>query len=100
MRAIALTYKLWSEHTSVCSLGDRPRSRGMNTTYGHENKSGGRVLRDPGIEHRRSLAIEGLPERFWGERRALMPLYPCGIDILLVSGDRIAGLPRTTVIEE
>jgi alpha-D-ribose 1-methylphosphonate 5-triphosphate synthase subunit PhnH len=58
---------------------------------------GARVtLRGPGIEDAHTIAPVGLPERFWQERAALAPLFPCGIDFYLVCGDRLVGLPRTT----
>ena len=57
------------------------------------------TLRGPGIETTRSIAPVGLPERFWRERAALAPLFPCGIDFYLVCGERLMGLPRTTLVE-
>ncbi|MBV8260890.1 MAG: phosphonate C-P lyase system protein PhnH [Paraburkholderia sp.] len=56
-------------------------------------------LRGPGIETTRSIAPVGLPERFWRERAALAPHFPCGIDFYLVCGDSLIGLPRTTLVE-
>ncbi|WP_043202047.1 phosphonate C-P lyase system protein PhnH [Paraburkholderia acidipaludis] len=57
------------------------------------------TLRGPGIENARTIAPVGLPERFWQERAALGPLFPCGIDFYLVCGGRLVGLPRTTRVE-
>lgn len=57
------------------------------------------TLRGPGIESTRNIAPAGLPERFWRERAALAPLFPCGIDFYLVCGDSLMGLPRTTFVE-
>ncbi|QGZ57981.1 phosphonate C-P lyase system protein PhnH [Paraburkholderia acidiphila] len=57
------------------------------------------TLRGPGIETTCSIAPAGLPERFWRERAALAPHFPCGIDFYLVCGDRLMGLPRTTLVE-
>ncbi|OAJ53030.1 phosphonate C-P lyase system protein PhnH [Paraburkholderia ginsengiterrae] len=54
------------------------------------------VLSGPGIQHTATIAPVGLPERFWHERAALAPLFPCGIDCYLVCGNRLIGLPRTT----
>jgi len=56
-------------------------------------------LRGPGIETTRSIAPIGLPERFWRERAALAPHFPCGIDFYFVCGNRLMGLPRTTLVE-
>jgi len=57
-------------------------------------------LTGPGIETTAELCVTGLPAGFAGERSALAGLFPRGIDIVLCAGDRIAGLPRTTRIEE
>jgi alpha-D-ribose 1-methylphosphonate 5-triphosphate synthase subunit PhnH len=57
------------------------------------------TLRGPGIEDTHTLAPVGLPGRFWQERAALTPLFPCGIDFYLVCGDQLVGLPRTTHVE-
>jgi alpha-D-ribose 1-methylphosphonate 5-triphosphate synthase subunit PhnH len=49
----------------------------------------------PGIRTERMLAAELLPDDFadrWAANRAL---FPRGIDLLLVAGDRVAALPRT-----
>jgi alpha-D-ribose 1-methylphosphonate 5-triphosphate synthase subunit PhnH len=58
----------------------------------------GAVLRGPGIQDETRLGVAGLPARFWAERAALAELFPRGLDVLFVSGDRIAGLPRTTSV--
>ncbi|RQH05380.1 phosphonate C-P lyase system protein PhnH [Paraburkholderia dinghuensis] len=57
------------------------------------------TLRGPGIEDAHAIAPAGLPERFWQERTALAAQFPCGIDIYLVCGDQLVGLPRTTYVE-
>ncbi|HZZ11915.1 MAG TPA: phosphonate C-P lyase system protein PhnH [Paraburkholderia sp.] len=54
------------------------------------------VLSGPGIQHTATIAPLGLPERFWRERAALAPLFPCGIDCYFVCGSTLIGLPRTT----
>jgi alpha-D-ribose 1-methylphosphonate 5-triphosphate synthase subunit PhnH len=55
--------------------------------------------RGPGIRESRTVAIGGLPPRFWQERAALAPLFPCGIDCYFVAGGSLVGLPRTTHVE-
>jgi alpha-D-ribose 1-methylphosphonate 5-triphosphate synthase subunit PhnH len=55
--------------------------------------------RGPGIRETQTVCIEGLPERFWSERAALAPQFPCGIDCYLLAGSSLIGLPRTTVVE-
>ncbi|WP_322046104.1 phosphonate C-P lyase system protein PhnH [Paraburkholderia sp. J67] len=57
------------------------------------------TLSGPGIETTQTFAPTGLPARFWQERAALAPLFPCGIDFYFVCGAQIVGLPRTTRVE-
>ena len=59
----------------------------------------GMSLRGPGICDEVRLGVAGLPTRFWAERAALAELFPRGLDILFVSGDKLAALPRSTRIE-
>ena len=58
----------------------------------------GMVLRGPGIRDEARLGVAGLPARFWVERAALAELFPRGLDVLFVSGSRLAALPRSTRI--
>lgn len=57
------------------------------------------VWRGPGIAEQRSVAIAGVPPRFWHERAALTAQFPCGIDCYFVAGGALVGLPRTTHVE-
>jgi alpha-D-ribose 1-methylphosphonate 5-triphosphate synthase subunit PhnH len=54
-------------------------------------------LRGPGIQNQAELRVGGLPAGFW-ELRAARIRYPLGWDILLVDGNRVVGVPRTTVV--
>lgn len=56
------------------------------------------ILEGPGIKTRRSLFIEGLPEGFLKAWTKNVQRFPCGVDILFVSSDGFAGLPRSTRI--
>lgn len=56
-------------------------------------------LRGPGIRAVATLAADGLAPNFWREWRDNAALFPCGADLILVAGNRIAGLPRTTLAE-
>lgn len=56
-------------------------------------------LRGPGIRTLTPLAADGLATNFWTEWRDNAALFPCGVDLILVAGNRIAGLPRTTLAE-
>lgn len=52
-------------------------------------------LTGPGIRTEGALAVEPLPDDFADRWAANHALFPRGIDVLLVAGDRIAALPRT-----
>ena len=56
-------------------------------------------LSGPGIERSARLAATPLPDGFAEQRRALEPLFPRGLDVVFVAGDRIAALPRSTRLE-
>lgn len=55
-------------------------------------------LEGPGIPGTRRIAPRGLPAGFTAEWARNARLYPLGVDVILVSGSRILGLPRTTRI--
>lgn len=54
----------------------------------------------PGIKTERTFMASGLDAEFWEERKALMPLFPKGVDILLTCGHCLIALPRTSCVEE
>ncbi|TDH63984.1 phosphonate C-P lyase system protein PhnH [Dankookia rubra] len=56
-------------------------------------------LTGPGIEHAHWLRVTGLPEGFAAAWQGNRARFPCGIDLLLCAGDRLAALPRTTALE-
>lgn len=53
------------------------------------------TLRGPGIHGTIAAPIGALPAAFWALRMAALR-YPLGWDAVLVDGQRITGLPRTT----
>jgi len=55
-------------------------------------------LSGPGIRDTASLAPKGLPQDFVEQLAANRALFPRGVDVLLVAGDDIAALPRTTIV--
>lgn len=57
------------------------------------------TLSGPGIETSLRIAPQGLRAGFWDEVIANNAAYPLGVDILLVSGNKIMGLPRSTQVE-
>lgn len=58
------------------------------------------TLEGPGIPGRRSIAPAGLRPGFWTEVADNAALYPLGVDLLLVHGPQVLGLPRSTQIVE
>ncbi|WP_216894065.1 phosphonate C-P lyase system protein PhnH [Nocardia alni] len=57
-------------------------------------------LSGPGVPGSRALGVIGLPDEFWSVRDELIE-FPAGIDVVLLTADgRLAGIPRSTVIEE
>lgn len=60
----------------------------------------GWTLRGPGIRDTQRLAVQGLPSDFVAQWTACQTHFPQGVDLLLSAGDRLAGLPRTTRIED
>lgn len=61
---------------------------------------GGWALTGPGIESLHRLAVSGLPSDFLMRWEASRAGFPCGIDLILCCGDRLAALPRTVRIAE
>lgn len=59
----------------------------------------GEALVGPGIGDRRHFAVEGLRADFWQQWRANHALYPRGVDVVFIAGNRIAALPRSTGLE-
>jgi alpha-D-ribose 1-methylphosphonate 5-triphosphate synthase subunit PhnH len=60
----------------------------------------GRVrLAGPGIRRQRTLLVSGLPGDFWEQWRDNGAGYPLGVDVFLVCGGRIVGLPRSVRAE-
>lgn len=64
------------------------------------NEGSGWRLTGPGIEHEHRLAASGLAEDFGAQWAANRKGFPCGVDLILCAGARLAALPRTVSIEE
>lgn len=62
-------------------------------------RGAGLKLSGPGIEHVQRMGLCGLPMAFWQQRIAMQPLFPRGVDLLLVCGSQLIGVPRSTVIQ-
>ena len=59
----------------------------------------GTRLKGPGIKRERLFEAEGLPLGFWEQWKQNAARYPQGVDVFFVSGNRIAGLPRSVRAE-
>lgn len=59
----------------------------------------GARLTGPGIEAESWLHAAPVAQGFWDQAKANHSFFPLGVDILFVSGDRLAALPRSTAIE-
>lgn len=57
-------------------------------------------LRGPGIKDQGRITPGGLPRDFIAQWQANRDLFPCGVDLLLVAGTEVVGLPRTVQISE
>lgn len=54
------------------------------------------ALTGPGIKDRAVIAPTGLPASFWQDWSANHDRFPLGVDVLLVAGDSLVALPRST----
>lgn len=57
-------------------------------------------LTGPGIREAHALHVEGAPAGFVADWAANHARFPCGVDVILCAGARIAALPRSVSIEE
>lgn len=55
-------------------------------------------LTGPGIEHAQRIGLCGLPMAFWQQRIAMQAVFPRGVDLLIVCGSQLVGVPRSTLI--
>ncbi|HWL05127.1 MAG TPA: phosphonate C-P lyase system protein PhnH [Xanthobacteraceae bacterium] len=58
------------------------------------------AISGPGIQQNRSFSAASLPPDFIARMTRNRWLYPRGVDVLLVSGDRLLALPRSVHIQE
>ena len=56
-------------------------------------------LSGPGIDGGAGLAVRGVRPGLWAELRQNQALFPLGVDLVLVAGERLAALPRSTLVE-
>ncbi|MBO9355068.1 phosphonate C-P lyase system protein PhnH [Bordetella petrii] len=57
------------------------------------------TLSGPGIATRRELRAAGLPAGFWTQWHANHRIFPLGVDVFLIQGHQLCGLPRTVQAE-
>jgi alpha-D-ribose 1-methylphosphonate 5-triphosphate synthase subunit PhnH len=56
----------------------------------------GVLLSGPGIRTSTPLQVGGLPADFWAQWGVNHGQFPLGVDVVFVTGDRLAALPRST----
>ncbi|MEZ5657254.1 MAG: phosphonate C-P lyase system protein PhnH [Burkholderiaceae bacterium] len=56
-------------------------------------------LSGPGLASPSQIRVSGPSDAFWRSRIALEPLFPRGIDLLLVQANAVMAIPRTTHLE-
>jgi alpha-D-ribose 1-methylphosphonate 5-triphosphate synthase subunit PhnH len=66
----------------------------------HTLKAEGWKLEGPGINGAVHFSAAPLPEDFAGQMRANRATFPRGVDVLLVTGNAIAALPRSVTLTE
>lgn len=59
----------------------------------------GVLLTGPGIRESTRLHVTGLPADFWAQWTANHAQFPLGVDIVFVTADRLAALPRSIDVE-
>lgn len=57
-------------------------------------------LTGPGIKNEIYLQVDQLPQVFWSQFAENRILFPMGMDVLLVTADSAAALPRTVQVED
>jgi alpha-D-ribose 1-methylphosphonate 5-triphosphate synthase subunit PhnH len=58
----------------------------------------GVLLTGPGIRAGTRLHVDGLPRDFWPQWRMNHRQFPLGVDVMFVTTDRLAALPRSTEV--
>ena len=54
-----------------------------------------KIIDGPGIKEPREISVQGLVAGFWSRWTANQGKYPRGVDLFLVSGEDVLGLPRS-----
>lgn len=69
------------------------------SAVGSKGQGDNYILKGPGIDGSREVHIAGLPQDFCQQWQKNNALFPCGVDLILVAGDSLLGLPRTTKVQ-
>jgi alpha-D-ribose 1-methylphosphonate 5-triphosphate synthase subunit PhnH len=56
------------------------------------------ALSGPGIRGTATMRAAGLPKDIVEQLSANRAVFPLGVDLLLVAGNDVAALPRTTIV--
>lgn len=87
---------------SAFNLGDaKYPDRSTTLILQVEGLDGGEpvTLTGPGIKDQAVVAPRGLPEGFWSQMQDNNAKFQFGVDVLLVSGGALIGLPRSSQIQ-
>jgi alpha-D-ribose 1-methylphosphonate 5-triphosphate synthase subunit PhnH len=76
------------------------RSTTILAAAGHLHAGGTLELEGPGILGTTRLTVSPWRDGLAGELADNRSLFPCGVDLVLVSADAVAALPRTTIVRE
>jgi len=76
------------------------RSTTLLLEVGGFDAPAGATLRGPGIRGSRRLAPRGLPASFWTQWRDNHRRFPLGVDVFMIDGPVLCGLPRSTQAQE
>ena len=63
-------------------------------------RASGLTCSGPGLAEPSELHCSGLPPTFADQWHRQTEAFPCGVDVFLVTADRVAALPRTVQLEE
>lgn len=62
------------------------------------SNASGVQLSGPGLRLPLRLDVAGISADIWRQVQASRAAFPCGVDLVFIWGERIAALPRTTVV--
>jgi alpha-D-ribose 1-methylphosphonate 5-triphosphate synthase subunit PhnH len=87
------------EAFALGTLAYPDRSTTLVAEVGSLSGEGGWTLTGPGIAGTARLAAAGVPADMLARLADNRSLFPRGVDLVLTCGDRLAALPRSTIVE-